>query len=178
MKAFALALGVSEDVFASRVDQSFWQLRMAAYPGVSGKVDSSKSGLYQHSDFGILTFLLTDEHKGSLKVLAPNGEDWMSADPIPVRLSTFFISTEDASSSFLAFSLSTHVLTDHRALSSATSATCFLSGLTASTNQPNTKSFTQAKTCVSQSLSSLIQTGTQESSPCWAMQTSSQRPRV
>ncbi|THZ71284.1 oxoglutarate 3-dioxygenase [Aureobasidium pullulans] len=86
MKAFALALGVSEDVFASRVDQSFWQLRMAAYPGVSGEVDSSKSGLYQHSDFGILTFLLTDEHKGSLKVLAPNGEDWMSADPIPGTL--------------------------------------------------------------------------------------------
>lgn len=178
MKAFALALGVSEDVFASRVDQSFWQLRMAAYPGVSGEVDSSKSGLYQHSDFGILTFLLTDEHKGSLKVLAPNGEDWMSADPIPVRLSTFFISTEDASSSFLAFSPSTHVLTDHRALSSATSATCFLSGPTASTNQPNTKSFTQAKICASQSLSSLIQTGTPGLSPCWAMQTQSQRPRV
>ena len=104
MKAFALALGVSEDVFASRVDQSFWQLRMAAYPGVSGEVDSSKSGLYQHSDFGILTFLLTDEHKGSLKVLAPNGEDWMSADPIPVRLIKFSTSIEDAICSILPFS--------------------------------------------------------------------------
>lgn len=86
MKAFSLALDVPEETFASRVDQSFWQLRLAAYPGVPEGVDESKSGLYQHSDFGILTFLLTDEHKGSLKVLAPNGEDWFSADPVPVNI--------------------------------------------------------------------------------------------
>lgn len=86
MKAFALALNVPEGIFASRVDQSFWQLRLAAYPGVPEGLDQTKSGLYQHSDFGILTFLLTDEHKGSLKVLAPNGEDWISADPVPVGL--------------------------------------------------------------------------------------------
>jgi isopenicillin N synthase-like dioxygenase len=85
MKAFALALDVPEAVFSSRVDESFWQLRLAAYPGISEGTDQSKSGLYQHSDFGILTFLLTDEHKGSLKVLAPNGQDWISADPIPVQ---------------------------------------------------------------------------------------------
>jgi isopenicillin N synthase-like dioxygenase len=84
MKAFSLVLDVPEEVFASRVAQSFWQLRLAAYPGVPEGTDESKSGLYQHSDFGILTFLLTDEHKGSLKVLAPNGEDWLSADPVPV----------------------------------------------------------------------------------------------
>ena len=85
MKAFALALDVPEEIFSSRVEESFWQLRLAAYPGVSKEPDQSKSGLYQHSDFGILTFLLTDEHKGSLKVLAPNGEDWISADPVPVH---------------------------------------------------------------------------------------------
>lgn len=85
MKAFALALNVSEEIFSSRVDESFWQLRLAAYPGVEEGTDQSNSGLYQHSDFGILTFLLTDEHKGSLKVLAPNGEDWIAADPIPVH---------------------------------------------------------------------------------------------
>ncbi|KAI5209589.1 oxoglutarate 3-dioxygenase [Aureobasidium subglaciale] len=82
MKAFAMALNVPEEVFVSRIDQSFWQLRMAAYPGVPKGSDTSKSGLYQHSDFGILTFLLTDEHRGSLKVLAPNGQDWISADPV------------------------------------------------------------------------------------------------
>jgi isopenicillin N synthase-like dioxygenase len=86
MKAFALALNVPEEIFTSRVDQSFWQLRLAAYPGVPEGLDESKSGLYQHSDFGILTFLLTDEHKGSLKVLASNGDDWISADPVPVGL--------------------------------------------------------------------------------------------
>ncbi|KAG9692986.1 oxoglutarate 3-dioxygenase, partial [Aureobasidium melanogenum] len=86
MKAFALALDVPEEVFSSRVDESFWQLRLAAYPGVSEGADESKSGLYQHSDFGILTFLLTDEHRGSLKVLAPNGKDWISTDPIPNTL--------------------------------------------------------------------------------------------
>ncbi|KAH0418320.1 oxoglutarate 3-dioxygenase, partial [Aureobasidium melanogenum] len=85
MEAFALALDVPEEIFSSRVDESFWQLRLAAYPGVSEATDQSKSGLYQHSDFGILTFLLTDEHKGSLKVLAPDGKDWISADPIPVQ---------------------------------------------------------------------------------------------
>ncbi|KAI5246906.1 oxoglutarate 3-dioxygenase [Aureobasidium subglaciale] len=82
MKAFAMALDVPEEVFVSRIDQSFWQLRMAAYPGVPKDLDTSNSGLYQHSDFGILTFLLTDEHRGSLKVLAPNGKDWISADPV------------------------------------------------------------------------------------------------
>lgn len=35
------------------------------------------------TDFGILTFLLTDSQKGSLQVLSKTGE-WIPADPIPV----------------------------------------------------------------------------------------------
>ncbi|KAH6710680.1 hypothetical protein BKA61DRAFT_658553 [Leptodontidium sp. MPI-SDFR-AT-0119] len=40
------------------------------------------SGIGNHTDFGILTFLLTDSQKDSLQVLSKTGE-WVPADPIP-----------------------------------------------------------------------------------------------
>ncbi len=40
-------------------------------------------------DFGILTFLLTDEQKDSLQVRLKNGE-WIAANPIPVCLALTF----------------------------------------------------------------------------------------
>ncbi|KAI9729230.1 MAG: hypothetical protein M1834_007022 [Cirrosporium novae-zelandiae] len=79
VRAMALALGVDESALTSRIDQSFWNLRIIAYEGsmAQGKV----AGIGAHTDFGILTFLLTDSEKGSLQVLSKGGE-WIPADPI------------------------------------------------------------------------------------------------
>ncbi|KKY16292.1 putativeoxoglutarate 3-dioxygenase [Phaeomoniella chlamydospora] len=82
-KAMALGLGVDERIFTSRVDKAFWNLRLLAYEGKEPKVDKEKvAGIGQHTDFGILTMLLTDPQKNSLQVLSKSG-DWVPADPIP-----------------------------------------------------------------------------------------------
>ncbi|KAH8881497.1 oxoglutarate 3-dioxygenase [Thozetella sp. PMI_491] len=80
MKAFAIGLDVDEEVFLSRVNQSFWNLRIVGYEGRKAKTDAL-AGIGQHTDFGILTFLLTDSTKESLQVLSKSGE-WIWADPI------------------------------------------------------------------------------------------------
>jgi isopenicillin N synthase-like dioxygenase len=99
MKAIAIGLGVDDDVFLSRVNKAFWNLRILGYEGRSLK-SSSNAGIGQHTgqypiiplitarisnclDFGILTFLLTDSTKQSLQVLDKTGE-WLWADPIEV----------------------------------------------------------------------------------------------
>ncbi|KAK1807576.1 hypothetical protein LTR12_018079 [Friedmanniomyces endolithicus] len=80
IEALALALGVDAGLFVSRVDKSFWQLRMICYGRQTSPV-SAKAGIGEHTDFGILTFLLTDSTKNSLQVRSKTGE-WMHADPI------------------------------------------------------------------------------------------------
>ncbi|KAK0284693.1 hypothetical protein LTR91_011080 [Friedmanniomyces endolithicus] len=80
IEALALALGVDAKLFVSRVDEAFWQLRMIYYDRQTSPV-SAKAGIGEHTDFGILTFLLADSTKGSLQVRSKTGE-WMRADPI------------------------------------------------------------------------------------------------
>ncbi|KAK0968850.1 hypothetical protein LTR91_016576 [Friedmanniomyces endolithicus] len=80
IEALALALGVDVKLFVSRVDKAFWQLRTICYGGQTSPV-SAKAGIGEHTDFGILTFLLADSTKGSLQVRSKTGE-WMHADPI------------------------------------------------------------------------------------------------
>lgn len=104
VRAIAMALEVDEKVLLSRVDKSFWNLRIIGYEAMEEKADISKvSGIGEHTgrlysglsmlgiwqltpiaDFGILTLLLTDPQKGSLQVRSKSG-DWIAADPIPVR---------------------------------------------------------------------------------------------
>ncbi|TKA43992.1 hypothetical protein B0A54_04756 [Friedmanniomyces endolithicus] len=66
IEALALALGVDAKFFVSRVDKAFWQLRMIYYGGQTSPV-SANAGIGEHTDFGILTFLLTDSTKNSLQ---------------------------------------------------------------------------------------------------------------
>ncbi|TKA25037.1 hypothetical protein B0A54_17455 [Friedmanniomyces endolithicus] len=80
IEALALALGVDAKLFVSRVDEAFWQLRMIYYDRQTSPV-SAKTGIGEHTDFGILTFLLADSTKGSLQVRS-KGNEWLSADPI------------------------------------------------------------------------------------------------
>ncbi|KAI1394638.1 oxoglutarate 3-dioxygenase [Hypoxylon fuscum] len=80
MKAIAMGLGVDDEIFLSRINKAFWNLRILGYEGRKSK-SKENAGIGQHTDFGILTFLLTDSTKNSLQVLDKTGE-WIWADPI------------------------------------------------------------------------------------------------
>ena len=80
----ASGLDVDERIFLDRIDKAFWNLRILGYEGRDVK-KKTPAGIGEHTDFGILTFLLTDSCKQSLQVLNKTGE-WVWADPIPVSL--------------------------------------------------------------------------------------------
>ncbi|KAI1611909.1 oxoglutarate 3-dioxygenase [Exophiala viscosa] len=83
MRVIAIGLGVDEQLFLSRIDKSFWNLRILGYKATDPEATTpSVSGIGEHTDFGILTLLLTDPQKNSLQVWSKSGE-WMAADPIP-----------------------------------------------------------------------------------------------
>lgn len=49
-RAIALALGVDEDIFVSRVDKSFWNLRVLGYEAVDENTAKERvSGIGQHT---------------------------------------------------------------------------------------------------------------------------------
>lgn len=50
VRAIAMALDVDEEVFVSRVDKSFWNLRIIGYDATDEKADTSKvSGIGEHT---------------------------------------------------------------------------------------------------------------------------------
>ena len=101
--AIALALGVQEDLFTSRIDHGFWNLRVLKYAATDENDNEPKvSGIGEHTGhksrcylYPLLTVydrfwnldlsLLTDPQKNSLQVLSKSGE-WIPAVPIPVSL--------------------------------------------------------------------------------------------
>ncbi|KAF2653197.1 oxoglutarate 3-dioxygenase [Lophiostoma macrostomum CBS 122681] len=80
MRAMALALGIDVSLFLDRVDKAFWNLRILGYEGRKSR-SPAPAGIGEHTDFGILTFLLTDSTKNSLQVLSKSG-DWIWVDPV------------------------------------------------------------------------------------------------
>ncbi|EFX05092.1 oxoglutarate 3-dioxygenase [Grosmannia clavigera kw1407] len=80
IRALALGLGVDEAIFVERIDRAFWNLRILAYEGRKER-ETANAGIGEHTDFGLLTFLLTDSTKKSLQVLSKDGK-WVWADPI------------------------------------------------------------------------------------------------
>lgn len=87
MKAIAIGLDVDESIFLNRINKAFWNLRILGYEGRKSRSELA-AGIGEHTDFGILTFLLTDSTKKSLQVLSKTGE-WIWADPIEVRYTSF-----------------------------------------------------------------------------------------
>ncbi|KAJ3323842.1 hypothetical protein HDV06_001212 [Boothiomyces sp. JEL0866] len=65
MCAMAMGLGLDEHYFDKYMENSFWVMSCG-----------------EHTDYGCLTILNTDETTGALQVLSKSGE-WISADPIP-----------------------------------------------------------------------------------------------
>nr|KAJ3418350.1 hypothetical protein HK105_000020 [Polyrhizophydium stewartii] len=82
MHAMAFGLGLDENFFDSRMDDSFWVMRLIGYPPLDPAADGVGISCGEHTDYGCLTILNTDETTGALQVKSKSGE-WITADPIP-----------------------------------------------------------------------------------------------
>lgn len=102
MEAMATGLGMSHEEWEelkSKVDDSFWVMRVIGYPPLPNDHDGFSCGA--HKDYGCLTFLYADPTPGALQVFLPTpglivktsadapAEEgveegvWINADPIP-----------------------------------------------------------------------------------------------
>ncbi|KAI0372124.1 Clavaminate synthase-like protein [Pilatotrama ljubarskyi] len=103
MEAMATGLGMTPDEWAelrSKVDDSFWVMRVIGYPPLPENYDGFSCGA--HRDYGCLTFLHADPTPGALQVFltqpgllvekadslpaeqeVEDGGRWVNADPIP-----------------------------------------------------------------------------------------------
>jgi isopenicillin N synthase-like dioxygenase len=79
-KAFALDLGLDRDYFESRFDNPMAMLRLLHYPPAAPR-DDGVFGAGEHTDYGNLTLLLTDD-AGGLEVRRRDGS-WMAAPYVP-----------------------------------------------------------------------------------------------
>ncbi|KAJ3092141.1 hypothetical protein HK102_010421 [Quaeritorhiza haematococci] len=85
MRAIAMGLKLDEHFFDPFMTDSFWVMRIIGYPPLqSGKENSDNVGVScgEHTDYGCLTLLNTDETTGALQVMSKSGE-WINADPVP-----------------------------------------------------------------------------------------------
>jgi len=99
MEAMAMGLGMTFKECAdllSKVDDSFWVMRVIGYPSLPNDHDGISCGA--HKDYGCLTFLYADPTRSALQVYLRNkssitgqaeeqgislGGTWINADPIP-----------------------------------------------------------------------------------------------
>ncbi|KAH6912844.1 hypothetical protein BKA70DRAFT_777135 [Coprinopsis sp. MPI-PUGE-AT-0042] len=102
MRAMAIGLGMNkaeQDELLSRIDDSFWVMRVIGYPPLPNDHDGFSCGA--HKDYGCLTFLYADPTPSALQVFLrrpgsketddsglprEQGEEegvWINADPIP-----------------------------------------------------------------------------------------------
>lgn len=80
MNAVAKSLGLNQDYFDKFMTDPFWVIRCIGYPPLPGDHQGISCG--QHTDYGCLTILNTDDTKDALQVLSKQGE-WITVNPIP-----------------------------------------------------------------------------------------------
>ena len=83
-RALAHDLGVAENFFDDKLDQPLATLRLLHYPPRPDRFESGQIGAGEHTDYGNITLLATDD-AGGLEVRARNGE-WISPPTIPGAL--------------------------------------------------------------------------------------------
>ena len=83
VRAMAYALDPTDsEVFVNATKESFWVMRMIAYPPLpDAEADSGGVSCGTHTDYGCVTFLLADDTEGALQVKDRSGS-WLKADPI------------------------------------------------------------------------------------------------
>lgn len=80
-RAVAVDVGLPEDFFEDKLDQSLSTLRMLHYPPQPPAIEEGQLGAGEHTDYGCLTLLMTDD-VGGLEVRKRDGT-WLAAPPIP-----------------------------------------------------------------------------------------------
>ena len=79
--AFATDIGIETDFFDDKMDRPMATLRLLHYPARPEALEDGQLGAGEHTDYGCVTLLATDE-VGGLEVRKRNGE-WVSAPFIP-----------------------------------------------------------------------------------------------
>ncbi len=82
MRIFALALGLEEPYFDSRIDNHFATLPLNHYPEPQGMPLPGQLRAGEHSDFGSLTILALDDAPGGLQVKLRDGT-WQDVTAAP-----------------------------------------------------------------------------------------------
>ncbi|KAI8808050.1 hypothetical protein BJ742DRAFT_289274 [Cladochytrium replicatum] len=85
LRAMAMGLGLDENFFDKYVSDPFWGMRVIGYPPLAeGEAIDPDVGVScgQHTDYGCLTILHTDETPRALQVMSKTG-DWIDANPVP-----------------------------------------------------------------------------------------------
>jgi isopenicillin N synthase-like dioxygenase len=80
-RAFAVDLQLSPDYFEDKLDRPMATLRLLHYPSMPSARAQGQLGAGEHTDYGNITLLATDE-VGGLEVRSRSG-DWLSAPVIP-----------------------------------------------------------------------------------------------
>jgi isopenicillin N synthase-like dioxygenase len=80
-EAFALDLGIARNHFADKLDRPLATLRLLHYPPRPQSVEQGQMGAGEHTDYGCVTLLATDD-AGGLEVRTRSGE-WLRAPHVP-----------------------------------------------------------------------------------------------
>lgn len=83
-RALAHDLGVAPDFFADKLDQPLATLRLLHYPPRPARYEPGQTGAGEHTDYGNLTLLATDD-AGGLEVRTRSGA-WISPPSLPGAL--------------------------------------------------------------------------------------------
>lgn len=105
-EAFAHDLGLPPGYFADKLDRPMATLRLLHYPPMPAEVEAGQLGAGEHTDYGNITLLATDE-VGGLEVRRRDGT-WLAAPPLP---DTFVINIGDC---LMRWTNDIYVSTPHR----------------------------------------------------------------
>lgn len=104
--AFATELGLPIDFFEGKLDKPLATLRLLHYPESPAQLEEGQYGAGEHTDYGCVTLLATDD-AGGLEVRTRDGE-WLPAPYIP---DTFVCNIGDC---LMRWTNDTYVSTPHR----------------------------------------------------------------
>lgn len=91
MSMFAIALGLSEDFFASKIDRHASAVRVLNYPALDQSPRPGQLRAGAHSDYGSVTILLAEAGSPGLEIRTPGG-GWQ---PVPIEEGALIVNVGD-----------------------------------------------------------------------------------
>jgi isopenicillin N synthase-like dioxygenase len=110
-RAFAVDLGLPVDFFNDKLDRPLATLRLLHYPPAPATLAAGQMGAGEHTDYGCVTLLLTDD-AGGLEVRTRDGQ-WLKAPYVP---GAFVCNIGDC---LMRWTNDTYVSTPHRVINPA-----------------------------------------------------------